>query len=237
MSTRTELVAAIRERYQRSIKADRRSILDEFVAVTGYHRKHAIRLLSSAGEPPVFRVRRVARRYGADAREALIALWEASDRVCSKRLKPLISVLLPALERHGKLVIGAALRGLLVLLVQISPASMDRLLSEVRLVARMQESLQGMSVIQLFAREARERETFAQLSGALRAGQFRSTFYDASLYATVEALGSAAVALLLWYGGGQVVTGALTFGGLVAFLEYTGRDPSDGRHATSGAYS
>ncbi len=92
-----------------------------------------------------------------------------------------------------------------------------------RMNAFLQESLQGMSVIQLFAREARERETFAQLSGALRAGQFRSTFYDASLYAMVEALGSAAVALLLWYGGGQVVTGALTFGGLVAFLEYTGR--------------
>ena len=92
-----------------------------------------------------------------------------------------------------------------------------------RMNAFLQESLQGMSVIQLFAREARERETFAQLSGALRAGQFRSTFYDASLYATVEALGSAAVALLLWYGGGQVVTGVLTFGGLVAFLEYTGR--------------
>lgn len=92
-----------------------------------------------------------------------------------------------------------------------------------RMNAFLQESLQGMSVIQLFAREARERETFAGLSGALRAGQFRSTFYDATLYATVEALGSAAVALLLWYGGGQVVTGALTFGGLVAFLEYTGR--------------
>jgi ATP-binding cassette subfamily B multidrug efflux pump len=92
-----------------------------------------------------------------------------------------------------------------------------------RMNAFLQESLQGVSVIQLFAREARERETFAQLSGALRAGQFRSTFYDASLYATVEALGSAAVALLLWYGGGQVVTGALTFGGLVAFIEYTSR--------------
>jgi ATP-binding cassette subfamily B protein len=92
-----------------------------------------------------------------------------------------------------------------------------------RMNAFLQESLQGISVIQLFAREGRERETFGQLSGALRAGQFRSTFYDASLYATVEALGSAAVALLLWYGGGQVVTGALTFGGLVAFLEYTGR--------------
>ncbi|MGH7420933.1 MAG: ABC transporter ATP-binding protein [Candidatus Rokuibacteriota bacterium] len=92
-----------------------------------------------------------------------------------------------------------------------------------RLNGFLQESLQGMSVIQLFARETREREAFAGLSGALRAGQFRSTFYDAWLYAIVEALGSAAVALLLWYGGGQVVTGALTFGGLVAFLEYTGR--------------
>ena len=92
-----------------------------------------------------------------------------------------------------------------------------------RMNAFLQESLQGMSVVQLFAREARERQMFGELSGALRRGQFRSTFYDASLYATVEALGAAAVALLLWYGGGQVVTGALTFGGLVAFLEYTGR--------------
>ncbi|MCI0571569.1 MAG: ABC transporter ATP-binding protein, partial [Myxococcaceae bacterium] len=92
-----------------------------------------------------------------------------------------------------------------------------------RMNAFLQESLQGMSVIQLFAREERERQMFGELSGALRRGQFRSTFYDASLYATVEALGSAAVALLLWYGGGQVVTGALTFGGLVAFLEYTAR--------------
>ncbi len=92
-----------------------------------------------------------------------------------------------------------------------------------RLNAFLQESLQGMSVIQLFAREAREQRAFDGLSGDLRRGQFNSTFYDASLYATVEALGSAAVALLLWYGGGQVVIGALTFGGLVAFIEYTGR--------------
>ena len=92
-----------------------------------------------------------------------------------------------------------------------------------RLNAFLQESLQGMSVIQLFARERRERALFAELNGDLRRGQFRSTVYDASLYATVEAVGSAAVALLLWYGGGEVVRGALTFGGLVAFLEYTHR--------------
>jgi hypothetical protein len=45
--------------------------------------------------------RQVHRRYGVDVREALVALWEASDRLCSKRLKPIIPVLLPALERHG----------------------------------------------------------------------------------------------------------------------------------------
>jgi ATP-binding cassette subfamily B multidrug efflux pump len=92
-----------------------------------------------------------------------------------------------------------------------------------RLNAFLQESLQGMSVIQLFARERRERALFAGLNADLRRGQFRSTVYDASLYATVEAVGSAAVALLLWYGGGEVARGALTFGGLVAFLEYTHR--------------
>jgi ATP-binding cassette, subfamily B, multidrug efflux pump len=92
-----------------------------------------------------------------------------------------------------------------------------------RLNAFLQESLQGMAVIQLFAREGREAELYAGLNGDLRRAQFRSTFFDAMLYAGVEAIGSAAVALLLWYGGGQVLTGALTFGGLVAFLEYTGR--------------
>lgn len=133
MATRTELVGVIRERYQQSDKRGRSAILDEFVAVTGYHRKHAIRLLGTADETRVTPARRTPRRYGKEVREGLIALWEASDRICSKRLKPLIPVLLPALERHGQLAISAETR---TLLLAISPASMDRLLSEVRLVAR-----------------------------------------------------------------------------------------------------
>jgi ATP-binding cassette subfamily B protein len=92
-----------------------------------------------------------------------------------------------------------------------------------RLNAFLQESLQGMTVIQLFAREPQEAAAFARLNGGLRGAQFRSTVYEASLYAAVEAIGSAAVALLLWYGGGEVLAGALTFGGLVAFIEYTSR--------------
>jgi len=92
-----------------------------------------------------------------------------------------------------------------------------------RLNAFLQESLQGMAVVQLFAREGEEAEAFAGLNAELRRAQFRSTVFEASLYAGVEAIGSAAVALLLWYGGGEVVAGMLTFGGLVAFLEYTNR--------------
>jgi hypothetical protein len=47
MSTRNELVTALTERYARSSKSERSVILDEFVAVSGYHRKHAIRLLGA----------------------------------------------------------------------------------------------------------------------------------------------------------------------------------------------
>jgi hypothetical protein len=44
------------------------------------------------------------------AKQALIVLWEASDRVCGKRLKPLLNILLPALERHGHLKLDEAIR-------------------------------------------------------------------------------------------------------------------------------
>lgn len=87
----------------------------------------------------------------------------------------------------------------------------------------LQEAIQGMSVIQIFARERAEAAAFGRLNGAVRAAQFRSTLFEATLYASVEAIGSAAVALLLWYAGGPVLTGTLTFGALVAFLEYTHR--------------
>ena len=50
MMTRAELVAAVSERYHGAMRVERSRILDEFVAVTGYHRKHAIRLLSEGGK-------------------------------------------------------------------------------------------------------------------------------------------------------------------------------------------
>lgn len=87
----------------------------------------------------------------------------------------------------------------------------------------LQESLQGMAVIQLFARERQELTAFRRLNRDYRRALFGSTVFEASLYASVEALGSVALALLIWYGGGQIVGGALSFGALVAFIQYTNR--------------
>jgi hypothetical protein len=129
MATRDELVAAIAERYARADRAERGRILDEFVAVTGFHRKHAARLLGGgqrgrrAGPRPGRRV------YDDAMREALIVIWEASDRVCGKRLKPLVPILVEAMERHGHLQLASEVRtGLLA----ISAATIDRALQEVR---------------------------------------------------------------------------------------------------------
>ena len=84
MTTRKELTAAIRERYRQASTGDRGRILDESVAVTGYHRKHAIRVLA---DPPLKPARPPRNRlYDEAVRQALIVLWEASDRVCGKRL-------------------------------------------------------------------------------------------------------------------------------------------------------
>jgi hypothetical protein len=93
MATRDELVVALKGRYVSSARQERGRILDEFVALSGLHRKHAMRLLR-AGLPGQRSGPRPARRLYNDAvREALIVLWEVSDRICGKRLRPLVPTL------------------------------------------------------------------------------------------------------------------------------------------------
>ena len=63
------------------------------VRLTGWHRKHAIRALGwPGGAKKKPSCRRRKRRYGAVIEDALGALWEASDRLCGKRLKVMIPV-------------------------------------------------------------------------------------------------------------------------------------------------
>ena len=54
MAARDELVAAIAGRYSQADRTERSRILDEFTAVTGFHRKHAMRLLRAGSTEPAF---------------------------------------------------------------------------------------------------------------------------------------------------------------------------------------
>jgi hypothetical protein len=130
--TKHELLAALRERYQRATRIEKSRILDEYVALAGCHRKHAIRRLTGVDairEEPVTHGRQV---YSEAVRETLIVLWEAADRICGKRLKALLPNLLAALERHGHLALDPSVRELVL---AVSPATIDRLLSSVRSTA------------------------------------------------------------------------------------------------------
>lgn len=134
-ASRRELVAATAGRYQASAMREKRRILDEFVAVTGYHRKHAVRILNGAVLAVEARIEAGGRPrlYDEAIREALIVLWEASDRVCGKRLKPLLPVMTEALERHGHLHLQDEVRDRLL---SVSPATIDRLLAPTRQAVR-----------------------------------------------------------------------------------------------------
>lgn len=124
MATRHELITALQGRYCRSGRSEKARILDEFVALTGYHRKHAIRVLTG---PPPTRIERVGRSiYDEAVRQALVTIWETSDRICGKRLKPAMQNLVDSMERHGHLALDTGVRERLL---NMSPATIDRLLA------------------------------------------------------------------------------------------------------------
>jgi hypothetical protein len=133
-AARIELARSLRRRYQTASSRAKKQILHEFVAVSGYHPKYAIHLLNAAeavAAPRHGRVRPTI--YDTAAKQALIVLWEASDRVCGKRLKPLLRIMLPALERHGHLKLDEAIRAKVL---AMSAATIDRLLRPVRYATR-----------------------------------------------------------------------------------------------------
>ena len=135
MRARREVVSAVAKRYQSAERSAKGRILDELCATTGWHRKHAVRVLrqhETVSEEDAGAPRERKRRYGATIKDALTALWEASDRVCGKRLKVMIPTLLSALERHDRLKLDRADRDRVL---AISAASIDRLLGDVKVAA------------------------------------------------------------------------------------------------------
>jgi hypothetical protein len=133
MGARREVVSAVAERYRSAKRGEKGRILDELCAMTGWHRKHAVRALRQNETVTAAGAARERRRtYGATIKDALTVLWEASDRVCGKRLKVMIPNVLPALERNGRLKLDNAERDRVL---AVSAATIDRMLGEVKIAA------------------------------------------------------------------------------------------------------
>lgn len=87
----------------------------------------------------------------------------------------------------------------------------------------LQERISGMSILQLFNQESAAADELREINAAHRDAHVRSIFYYAIYFPSVELITALGIALVLWYGGGQVVQGALSLGALVAFLQYAQR--------------
>src|SRR5271165_6937422 len=135
MGARREVLSAVAERYRWAGRREKGRILDELCAAMGWHRKHAVRALGRHGTgKSVGAEERTSRRrkYDATIKDTVTALWEALDRVCSKRLVVMIPTLAPALERHGRLKLDAGHRERVL---AINAATIDRMLGPTKLVA------------------------------------------------------------------------------------------------------
>lgn len=95
-----EYTEAIRGRYLRVPRKEKGRILDEFTKVTGYHRKAVIRLLHRDSQPETNKRRGRPRQYRAIVVGALRVAWEATNRLCSKRLKSFLPELAHFLEKR-----------------------------------------------------------------------------------------------------------------------------------------
>lgn len=132
--TRKELIEVLGNRYRKSLRMEKAQILDEFIAVSGYHRKHAVRLLNSrtnnsSEQSNSDKVAYNRRIYDEAVKEALIITWEATYRIRGKRLKVILPDIVDAMERYCHLKLDMAVRNQML---KVSAATIDRLLSPMR---------------------------------------------------------------------------------------------------------
>jgi hypothetical protein len=128
LKSRQELTSSLCSRHQQASYLEKQKILDEYVAVTGYHRKAAIRILragsANAKKPCVWKV-----KYEAAVKAVLEQVWQIANRICGQRLVPLLAELIPALEKFGHLELEPEVRKKVLAL---SSATADRVLREIK---------------------------------------------------------------------------------------------------------
>jgi len=88
-----------------------------------------------------------------------------------------------------------------------------------RINAFLQEHISGMLIVQLFNREEREQKRFESINEANRREGVKSSLYYSSFLPVAEVVGVIGIALILWRGGLQVISGVATLGTLIAFIQ------------------
>jgi len=187
-----EYAAAIRDRYRLANKVKKGKMLDEFVKVTGYHRKAAIRMLLKAPKAHADRKGRPARYR--EVLEPLGIIWEASDRLCSKRLQPFLPEMVKVLRQHGEQRIDASQERMLC---QMSPATIDRLLRSYRKLGgrrslsttRSGNMLKRSIPIRTFADWHENKPGFLEIDLVAHCGESTEGFYVTTLCAVDVASG------------------------------------------------
>jgi len=136
LKSKRELLEVVRPRYLKASKVEKQKMLDEFTSATGYHRKHAIRVLKNQ-RPVQNHLKGKTKRYRAlycgEVVQALERVWEIYGHICSKRLQPFLPEAIRILERCQEIQLSKDTK---TLLLKISSASIDRCLRPVRIKSR-----------------------------------------------------------------------------------------------------
>jgi len=208
-----EYAQAVRSRYLGATREEKGKMLDEFTQVTGLHRKAAIRLLHRPSQPGAVKRRGRPRKYGTGVAEALRVIWEAGDRLCSRRLQPFVPEMIKVLRQHGEQRIDAATEGLLC---RMSPSTIDRLLRPHRRLGgrrgltttRPGSLLKSAIPIRTFADWQENKPGFLEIDLVAHCGESTEGFYLNTLCA-VDVWSGWTECLPVWGKGQERVGGAV----------------------------
>jgi len=208
-----EYTKAVRGRYSLASRKEKGKILDEFTKVTGYHRKAAIRLFHRGKQSRTNKRRGRPRWYGQAVAEALRAAWEATDRLCSKRLHPFLPEMVKILRRYGDRRMTAEIEAELC---QISPSTIDRLLHPYRRLGSRRpfattkpgSLLKNAIPIKTFADWQDGRSGFLEVDLVAHCGESTEGFYLTTL-STVDVASGWSECIGVWGKGQERVGGAV----------------------------
>ena len=187
LKSKYELLEVVRPRYLKANKLEKQKMLDEFTSVTGYHRKHAIRVLKNKVQVQNHlkgKTKTYQTIYRGEVVQVLEQIWETYGCICSKRLQPFLPEAIRVLERYKEIKISKDTKELLL---KISSASIDRCLRPVRIksphglsTTKPGSLLKKLIAVRTFTEWDEERPGFMEIDlvahcGDSVAGQFLCT--------------------------------------------------------------